>query len=183
MRRAVRLFLLAVLGLSVLSTSAPSLARPGGGQGFSVSGPSMAAEGDPGNENEITSSSSLGIAPFAYILAFAMPRIELTLGMEKATGFEALEKAIPSGIADRAAELLSKTTIGSQIADVVKKSIKSEAEAAGFAALDLDAAVVVSYGHILTRPFLEAPATKRLGVVLEFDHVASWDHTKLGGNH
>lgn len=35
MRRAVRLFLLAVLGLSLLSTSAPSLARPGGGQGFS----------------------------------------------------------------------------------------------------------------------------------------------------
>src|SRR6476659_6589189 len=37
------------------------------------------------------------------------------------------------------------------------KTLKSEAEAAGFAALDLDAAVVVSYGHILTRPFLEAP--------------------------
>jgi pyridoxamine 5'-phosphate oxidase-like protein len=32
-------------------------------------------------------------------------------------------------------------------------------------------------------PFLEAQATKRLGVVLEVDHVASWDHTKLGGSY
>jgi hypothetical protein len=32
-------------------------------------------------------------------------------------------------------------------------------------------------------PFLEAQATKRLGVVFEIDHVASWDHTKLGGSY
>jgi methionyl-tRNA formyltransferase len=37
------------------------------------------------------------------------------------------------------------------------KSLKSDAEAEAFRALDLDAAVVVSYGHILTRTFLEAP--------------------------
>ena len=30
-------------------------------------------------------------------------------------------------------------------------------------------------------PFLEAQATKRVGVVFEVDHVASWDHTKLAG--
>ncbi|HEY4607747.1 MAG TPA: pyridoxamine 5'-phosphate oxidase family protein [Ilumatobacteraceae bacterium] len=30
-------------------------------------------------------------------------------------------------------------------------------------------------------PFLEAQATKRVGVVFEIDHVVSWDHTKLGG--
>lgn len=30
-------------------------------------------------------------------------------------------------------------------------------------------------------PFLEAQATKRVGVVFEIDHIASWDHTKLGG--
>jgi hypothetical protein len=101
----------------------------GGGQGFSVSGPGMAAEGEPDGENEITSSSSLGIAPFAYIVALAMPRIELTLGMEKASGFALLEKAIPPGIADRAAELLRATTIGSQIAGVIKKTLKSEAAA------------------------------------------------------
>ena len=32
-------------------------------------------------------------------------------------------------------------------------------------------------------PFLEAQATKRLGVVFQIDHVASWDHTKLGGSY
>jgi methionyl-tRNA formyltransferase len=37
------------------------------------------------------------------------------------------------------------------------KSLKGEEQAAAFKALDTDAAVVVSYGHILTRPFLEAP--------------------------
>ncbi|HET6220646.1 MAG TPA: methionyl-tRNA formyltransferase [Dongiaceae bacterium] len=37
------------------------------------------------------------------------------------------------------------------------KGLRSEEEAAAFKALDLDAAVVVSYGHILPKPFLEAP--------------------------
>jgi hypothetical protein len=32
-------------------------------------------------------------------------------------------------------------------------------------------------------PFLEAQATKRLGVVFEIEHVASWDHTKLAGSY
>ncbi|SJZ80353.1 methionyl-tRNA formyltransferase [Enhydrobacter aerosaccus] len=37
------------------------------------------------------------------------------------------------------------------------KSLRNEEEAAAFKALDLDAAVVVSYGHILPKSFLEAP--------------------------
>ena len=37
------------------------------------------------------------------------------------------------------------------------KSLKSDEEAQTFEALDLDAAVVVSYGHILPKRFLEAP--------------------------
>ncbi len=37
------------------------------------------------------------------------------------------------------------------------KGLKSDEEAAAFKALDLDAAVVVSYGHILPRSFLDAP--------------------------
>lgn len=124
----------------------------GGGQGFSASGPSIAAEGDPGGENEITSSSSMGVSPFAYILAIAMPRVELTLGMEKATGFETLANAIPSGIADRAAELLSKTTIGSQITDVIKKTIKSEAAA------HVEMVMVVS--HLDSGPLALLPCKK-----------------------
>src|SRR5258708_19164914 len=37
------------------------------------------------------------------------------------------------------------------------KSLRSTEEAAAFEALDLDAAVVVSYGHILPKSFLDAP--------------------------
>jgi general stress protein 26 len=32
-------------------------------------------------------------------------------------------------------------------------------------------------------PFLEAQATKRLGVIFEIAHIASWDHTKLAGSY
>jgi general stress protein 26 len=32
-------------------------------------------------------------------------------------------------------------------------------------------------------PFLEAQATKRVGVVFEVEHIASWDHTKLAGTY
>src|SRR5262249_1800489 len=37
------------------------------------------------------------------------------------------------------------------------RSLKIEEEARAFRALDLDAAVVVSYGHILPKSFLDAP--------------------------
>ena len=37
------------------------------------------------------------------------------------------------------------------------RTLKNDAEAEAFRALDLDAAVVVSYGHILTKAFLDAP--------------------------
>ena len=33
------------------------------------------------------------------------------------------------------------------------------------------------------RPFLEAQAAKRVGVVIDVDKVVSWDHTKLGGGY
>ena len=39
----------------------------------------------------------------------------------------------------------------------IPKGLRSEEEAAAFKALDLDAAVVVSYGHILPKAFLDAP--------------------------
>jgi PPOX class probable F420-dependent enzyme len=33
------------------------------------------------------------------------------------------------------------------------------------------------------RKLLEAQAAKRLGVVIDVEHVVSWDHTKLGGTY
>jgi PPOX class probable F420-dependent enzyme len=32
-------------------------------------------------------------------------------------------------------------------------------------------------------PFIEAQATKRVGVAIEIEHATSWDHTKLGGSY
>ena len=32
-------------------------------------------------------------------------------------------------------------------------------------------------------PFLERQAAKRVGVIVDVDHVASWDHTKLDGQY
>lgn len=32
-------------------------------------------------------------------------------------------------------------------------------------------------------PFLEAQATKRVGVVFHIEHIVSWDHTKLAGSY
>ena len=43
------------------------------------------------------------------------------------------------------------------LAERTPKGLRSEQEAAAFKALDLDAAVVVSYGHILPKAFLDAP--------------------------
>jgi PPOX class probable F420-dependent enzyme len=33
------------------------------------------------------------------------------------------------------------------------------------------------------RPFLEAQARKRVGVIVHVEHVVSWDHRKLGGGY
>ena len=54
--------------------------------------------------------------------------------------------------------------------------------------LDIGKAVGVKYNgpSVLGEsglPFLEAQATKRLGVIFEIDHIASWDHTKLAGSY
>jgi nitroimidazol reductase NimA-like FMN-containing flavoprotein (pyridoxamine 5'-phosphate oxidase superfamily) len=54
--------------------------------------------------------------------------------------------------------------------------------------LDIGKAVGVKYNgpsalDEAALPFLEAQATKRVGVVFEIDHIASWDHTKLAGTY
>ncbi|HSB84810.1 MAG TPA: hypothetical protein VLD86_00800, partial [Ilumatobacteraceae bacterium] len=56
------------------------------------------------------------------------------------------------------------------------------------AVLEIGKAVGVKYNgpSVLSEdalPFLEAQATKRVGVVFEVDHIVSWDHTKLGGGY
>jgi len=50
-----------------------------------------------------------------------------------------------------------ETAVSLGLAVRTPRSLRSEEEALSFRALDLDAAVVVSYGHILPKSFLDAP--------------------------
>src|ERR1700751_4541608 len=89
---------------------------------------------------------------------FAVPALRALVdaGHDVVTVYTRAPKAAGRGQQER------KTPVH-QIADTLglpvraPKSLKSDAEAAAFAALDLDAAVVVSYGHILPTSFLDAP--------------------------
>lgn len=54
--------------------------------------------------------------------------------------------------------------------------------------LEIGKTVAVKYqGEVVLSeaalPFIEAQARKRIGVVVDVDHVVSWDHTKLGGTY
>ena len=89
---------------------------------------------------------------------FAVPALRALVdaGHDVAAGYTRAPKAAGRGQQER------KTPVH-QLAEELglpvrtPKSLKSEEEAAAFTALDLDAAVVVSYGHILPKRFLDAP--------------------------
>lgn len=52
--------------------------------------------------------------------------------------------------------------------------------------LDIGLRVAEKYQGGVTdaaRPFIEAQAKKRIGVVIDVDHTVTWDHTKLGGGY
>jgi PPOX class probable F420-dependent enzyme len=54
------------------------------------------------------------------------------------------------------------------------------------AILAIGASVAERYTGPVTdasRPFLEDQATKRLGVVIDIEHIISWDHRKLSGGY
>jgi len=89
---------------------------------------------------------------------FAVPALRalVAAGHDVAAVYTRAPKAAGRGQQER------KTPVH-QLADTLglpvgtPKSLKSDDEAAAFKALDLDAAVVVSYGHILPMSFLEGP--------------------------
>jgi hypothetical protein len=123
-----------------------------GGEGFDMSGAAMSPEGNISSENEIVDSSSIALAPFAYIIGLGMPRVELTLGLAKATGFDKLVEKIPASITSRVSALLSKTELGAKVADLAEKTIKSEAAA------HVQMAMVIS--HIDSGPLVMLPCKK-----------------------
>lgn len=123
-----------------------------GGQGFDFSGAAMSPEGNVSSENEIVDSSSVALAPFAYLIGLGMPRVELTLGLAKATGFDRLEEKIPASIKSRVSAFLNKTELGAKVADLAEKTIKSEAAA--------HVQMVMVASHIDSGPLVFLPCKK-----------------------
>jgi hypothetical protein len=123
-----------------------------GGQGFNMSGAAMSPEGSVSSDNEIVDSGSVSVAPFAYIIGFGMPRVELTLGLAKSTGFDKLEEKIPSSIKSKISDLLNKTELGAKVADIVEKTLKSEAAA--------HVEMVMVASHIDSGPLVLLPCKK-----------------------
>ncbi|WIM12012.1 methionyl-tRNA formyltransferase [Enhydrobacter sp.] len=90
--------------------------------------------------------------------AFAVPALEALVeaGHEVVCVYTRAPKPSGRGQRERRSPV-HETADALRLSVRTPKTLRNEEEAAAFRALDLDAAVVVSYGHILPRSFLEAP--------------------------
>ena len=97
--------------------------------------------------------------------AFAVPALRALVEAGHDVAFVYTRAPRPAG----RGQLERKTPVH-QLADELglpvrtPRTLKNDEEAAAFKALDLDAAVVVSYGHILPRSFLDAPVMGCLNI-------------------
>ncbi|HEY6983733.1 methionyl-tRNA formyltransferase [Reyranella sp.] len=89
---------------------------------------------------------------------FAVPALEALVeaGHEIACVYTRAPKPAGRGQQERKTPV-HKTAASLGLPVRTPRTLRSDEEAAAFEALDLDAAVVVSYGHILPKGFLEAP--------------------------
>jgi hypothetical protein len=97
----------------------------GGGQGITIKNggaPEQKEKIDANSHMDATTSVSL--ASQAMLIGVAIPKVTLGLGTE--SGFELLNKYVPSGYADRIAEKLEKTLLSSVAKDFVKKKLKDK---------------------------------------------------------
>jgi len=88
------------------------------------------SSGSPENESKADAETSIGnsrafapLAAFGVVVAIALPRFELK------TGAEEVANEIPDSLAEHAAQLLAKTTIGHFIKKAVQNVLKTEAAA------------------------------------------------------
>ena len=90
--------------------------------------------------------------------AFAVPALEALVeaGHELACVYTRAPKPAGRGQRERKSPV-HETADALGLSVRTPRTLRNEEEAAAFKALDLDAAVVVSYGHILPGSFLEAP--------------------------
>jgi hypothetical protein len=97
----------------------------GGGEGISIKN-----GGAPEPQEHLEADSHLGdsttgsLAPIAMLIAVCVPKVTLGLGTE--SGFELLNKYVPSGYADRVAQQLEKTLLSTAAKDFVTKKLKDK---------------------------------------------------------
>lgn len=90
----------------------------GGEQGISVTNGAASPAGTPEADGTMKDTTTMSLAPHAILIGVSVPKLSLNLGTE--SGFEVLEKDIPSGFADRVAASLAKNTLAQKAKDYFK---------------------------------------------------------------
>jgi hypothetical protein len=97
----------------------------GGGEGISIkNGGAPERTETLEADGHMNATTSVSLAPHAMLIAVAVPKISLGLGTE--SGFELLDKYVPSAYANRVAEQLEKTLLSTAAKDFVKKKLKDK---------------------------------------------------------
>jgi hypothetical protein len=104
----------------------------GGGEGISIkNGGAPEQRENIQADSRMDATTTVSLAPHAMLIAVAIPKVTLGLGTE--SGFELLNKYVPSGYADRVAEGIEKTLLSSVakkfVQDKLKDKFKTEASA------------------------------------------------------
>ncbi|MBZ5530866.1 MAG: hypothetical protein LAO20_05500 [Acidobacteriia bacterium] len=90
----------------------------GGAQGISVTNGAPSSAGTAEADGKMKDTTTVSLAPHAILIGVSVPKLSLNLGTE--SGFEVLEKDIPSGFADRVAASLAKNTLAQKAKDYFK---------------------------------------------------------------
>jgi hypothetical protein len=97
----------------------------GGGEGISIkNGGAPEAKENLDAVGRMNATTSVSLAPHAMLIAVAVPKV--TLGLGTKSGFELLNKYVPSGFADRVAAQVEKTLLSSVAKKFVKEELKDK---------------------------------------------------------
>jgi len=97
----------------------------GGGEGISIkNGGAPEQQENLAADGHMDATTSVSLAPHAMLIAVAVPKVTLGLGTE--SGFELLDKYVPSAYANRVAEQVEKTLLSTAAKDFVKKKLKDK---------------------------------------------------------
>ena len=97
----------------------------GGGEGISIKNGGAPEQKENLEANShMDATTTVSLAPHAMLIAVAVPKVTLGLGTE--SGFELLDKYVPSAYANRVAEQIEKTLLTTVAKDFVKTKLKDK---------------------------------------------------------